>query len=121
MQTNYPAIHPKREDCLRHRRQQPSLTFSRRIGLEEVAQGQEHLPSGQWTVEFRPFRLGEFVFASFVLKDRLGTQTLGHPPVGGEEVGDVVDVETDLDGMHLFADLEIDVLQELQVETALPW
>ena len=56
-----------------------------------------------------------------VSEDAVVAEVVGKTPVRIQEVGEVVDVEANLNGVGLAANLEVDVLSELEAETALPW
>ena len=92
--------------------------------LEEQTGAEEQLPGVESAAVVLNGRSVEGVDTGGIgladLEDVLGTDLLGKPPVGVEQVGYVVEVGADLEGRGLACDVDDEVLCDLEVDAVLP-
>lgn len=88
--------------------------------LEEQTGAEQHLPGVERVAVSLELRSGKGVFAVLVGEDILRIELLAGTPVGVQEVGYVVDIQTHLDGGRLVGYVEGEILGNLYIEAVLP-
>ena len=80
----------------------------------------QNLPSGGEVVIDGPGGLVERVLVVLVGQHHIAVKYLVSTPPAAEQVGDVVEVSTDLEGLLVTSDVEVELLGNLEVDTVEP-
>lgn len=78
------------------------------------------LPGGGEVHVGVPFGLGEGVLATAVVEDGFAAQLFEDAPFAAEEIGDVVDVEADFEGVALAVYVEVELLVDAEADAIDP-
>ena len=88
--------------------------------LEGVTAVQQDAPSGEEVAVAMPVGFGEGVIATLVLEDGLAAELLHATPAAVEQVGEVVDIGTELEGGLTSTYVEVELLVDAEVDAVGP-
>ena len=98
----------------------PTVLFYAEYLLECVSQVHQNLPGGGEVVIDRPGGLSERVLVVLVFQHHIAVKHFVCTPLAAEEVGEVVEVNTDLEGLFVTGDVKVELLGDLEVDTVQP-
>ena len=81
---------------------------------------QQNLPRGGQVVVVGPGGGGESVVPVAVAQDDLVVEHLVGAPLAAEQVGEIVEVHTEVQGLLVAVDIEVDLLRNLEVDAVHP-